>query len=265
MPLNDTVCICPTCGKEFRPSPRNPKQRFCGYPCSNKATASRRILAERPCERCGKMFKPLSSRRRFCSKTCSNSHGGWLARQETIKAGYPWTSTCPTCGSDVVHEAPHDDARLYCGHACAMRASNARQAARRAVGILPEPAPARECRQCGKSFVPPRGVWKSVFCSPACRSTADRRAAKREAIEAYGGCCSCCGEGHIEFLTLDHVDGDGARQRKALKGETRGRVQGTEFYRWLKRQGWPQEPRLRVLCANCNLSTGWYGYCPHTY
>jgi hypothetical protein len=79
---------------------------------------------------------------------------------------------------------------------------------------------------------------------------------KREAIDAYGGMCACCGEEHIEFLALDHPNGNGKQHRKHASGV------GSQFYRWLRRQGWPQG-ELRVLCHNCNQSLGLYGYCPH--
>jgi hypothetical protein len=45
-------------------------------------------------------------------------------------------------------------------------------------------------------------------------------------------------------LTLDHINGDGATQRRAIrKGGGRG------FYSWVKRNGYPKD--LQVLCWNC--------------
>src|SRR4051812_2473053 len=35
------------------------------------------------------------------------------------------------------------------------------------------------------------------------------RLAKREAVDAYGGKCDCCGEARIEFLSIDHINGKG--------------------------------------------------------
>jgi len=65
--------------------------------------------------------------------------------------------------------------------------------------------------------------------------------------------CACCGEANIEFLQVDHVDGGGTQHRKLIGKSA--------LYRWLIQQGYPQG--FRVLCANCNLSYGLYGYCPH--
>jgi hypothetical protein len=77
------------------------------------------------------------------------------------------------------------------------------------------------------------------------------------ALKHYGGnppTCECCGEKTIEFLHLDHKNNDGGEHRKKLKS--------LNIYRWLKQQNYP-DIGLRVLCANCNLSIGAYGYCPH--
>jgi hypothetical protein len=83
-----------------------------------------------------------------------------------------------------------------------------------------------------------------------------RRKYRQEAFDAYGGACTCCGENRYEFLTIDHPDGGGRRERKSLS------IFGAAgFARWLAKQGYP--PGYRVLCHNCNSAYGYYGYCPH--
>lgn len=82
------------------------------------------------------------------------------------------------------------------------------------------------------------------------------RELRAEVLRRYGGdppTCACCGEHRDEFLTVDHVDGDGAEHRREIG-------QG-QLYPWLKRNDWPEG--FRVLCANCNWSRGVRGYCPH--
>jgi hypothetical protein len=81
------------------------------------------------------------------------------------------------------------------------------------------------------------------------------RKLKAEVMAAYGGKCECCGEKHIEFLTIDHVEGDGAAHR-ARCGK------GRKIYADIKRQGFPKD-KYRCLCFNCNITLGFYGYCPH--
>ena len=77
-----------------------------------------------------------------------------------------------------------------------------------------------------------------------------------EFIKAYGGACTCCGETNFGFLSMDHVEGDGARSRRASGGNMPEYLQA-------KREGWPD--RYTVLCYNCNLGRHYYGKgtCPH--
>ena len=85
-----------------------------------------------------------------------------------------------------------------------------------------------------------------------------QRRLKRATLVAYGGLtpkCECCGEHNIEFLVIDHINGGGNKERKANK------LGGSSFYRWLAKAGYPAG--YRVLCSNCNISLGLYGYCPH--
>lgn len=82
------------------------------------------------------------------------------------------------------------------------------------------------------------------------------RALKKVIIDAYGGKCECCGEPYFEFLTIDHTNGDGAEHRRRIgKG-------GTKLYKAIIAEGFPKD-RYRLLCFNCNIALGFYGYCPH--
>lgn len=83
------------------------------------------------------------------------------------------------------------------------------------------------------------------------------QALKLDVLKRYGGTfCVCCGEDNIGFLTLDHIDGGGNRQRREIN------ALGNAFYLWLKRNGYP-DLRLRVLCYNCNCGRRHTGRCPH--
>jgi len=66
--------------------------------------------------------------------------------------------------------------------------------------------------------------------------------------------CACCGEDHLEFLTIDHINGNGAEHRREI-GKTR------EMFQWLKSNDYP--PGFQVLCFNCNCAKGSNGTCPH--
>ena len=93
-------------------------------------------------------------------------------------------------------------------------------------------------------------------------------AIRLECFQHYSGKeipdCRCCSETILEFLHLDHVDADGADHRRRLKANTgRTILGGTALYYWLKKNGWPNDPRFQVLCANCNLGKRIGKYCPH--
>ena len=76
------------------------------------------------------------------------------------------------------------------------------------------------------------------------------------AIEAYGGYkCACCGETEPLFLTIDHVNNDGNKHRKEVKGTT-------GLLTWLKKNNYPKG--FQVLCMNCNWGKARNrGVCPH--
>lgn len=91
-----------------------------------------------------------------------------------------------------------------------------------------------------------------------------RRRIRLEVLTHYGGNppkCACCGEAHIEFLTIDHIDGNGNKHRRQLKEKFGYRISGWRFYCWLKSNNFPEG--YRVLCMNCNHSLAHYKYCTH--
>lgn len=72
--------------------------------------------------------------------------------------------------------------------------------------------------------------------------------------------CDCCSENELDFLTIDHINDDGAKHRKKLR--KKGIHGGSGFYYWLKRNHYPAE--YRVLCLNCNFGRFYNnGICPH--
>ena len=77
---------------------------------------------------------------------------------------------------------------------------------------------------------------------------------KLEVLIHYGPssqlCCSAkdCHIGDVDMLVLDHVNDNGAAQKKELGGGSKGR--GWNFYRLLKRLGFPEG--YQTLCCNHN-------------
>jgi len=78
------------------------------------------------------------------------------------------------------------------------------------------------------------------------------------ALNQYGGqSCKCCNESNIFFLTIDHINNNGAQHRKETGG-----VSGKNLAWWLKKNGYPSG--FQVLCFNCNCGRARNdGVCPH--
>lgn len=112
-------------------------------------------------------------------------------------------------------------------------------------------------KRCGKCITRNRISCKKYKEKYPGRAKQLNRKAFLQALDAYGGRkCACCGETTIIFLTLDHINNDGAEQRKKNKGA------GRNLASYLRKRGYPTG--IQVLCYNCNC--GRYrngGTCPH--
>lgn len=84
-----------------------------------------------------------------------------------------------------------------------------------------------------------------------------RERIRREVFEHYGNKCACCGETEIDFLTIDHINNDGALERKGGPGTSTG----INSYVKIKKSGYPKT--LQLLCFNCNCARFYHKVCPH--
>lgn len=78
---------------------------------------------------------------------------------------------------------------------------------------------------------------------------------KLKVLIHYGGNpprCACCGEGIIQFLSIDHINEDGTKHRKKFIGK---------LSYWIVKNNFPKG--YQILCFNCNCAKGFFGYCPH--
>lgn len=111
------------------------------------------------------------------------------------------------------------------------------------------------CIECPNPSLPER-----LRCS-TCNAKRNRKhrqlnlAAKTRCFQAYGGKCACCGESNPIFLSIDHINNDGADHRREIGGG------GPIIYRWLKKHNWPLG--FQVLCYNCQWGKRICGTCPH--
>ena len=93
-----------------------------------------------------------------------------------------------------------------------------------------------------KSYYKDKQNWKDI-------SMRSRDRLRVEVLTHYGSgelVCAKCGFGNINALTIDHVNGKGAAERRLLPKYQRA---GVPFYRWLKKAGFPEG--YQTLCMNC--------------
>lgn len=110
------------------------------------------------------------------------------------------------------------------------------------------------CEKCRQKRSAYRKANKQSFKSRQQRYLKEK---KQQVFEHYGTECECCGESHIDFLTLDHPNDDGAKHRSEVGS-------GSRFYGWLIKNDFPADYELRTLCFNCNQGRRVNGgVCPH--
>lgn len=78
---------------------------------------------------------------------------------------------------------------------------------------------------------------------------------KLKIIEYYSkgkNCCECCGEKQRLFLTVDHINNDGFKDK----------ISGHYLYIWILKNNFPDG--FQIYCMNCNLGKHLnHGVCPH--
>src|SRR3990167_7641673 len=77
-------------------------------------------------------------------------------------------------------------------------------------------------------------------------------------FDYYGWFCKCCGEKMPKFLTVDHVENDGYKD----KNKSGKKITGAPLYSRIVKEGFPE--RYQILCMNCNHGKRMNdGICPH--
>ena len=110
------------------------------------------------------------------------------------------------------------------------------------------------CRHCGygKKAAIGRTVCNDCADNSKKRHIETNAILRALVIEAYGGICACCGNASKKFLTIDHVNNNGAAERRTVTNNVCLR---------LKRLNFP--PEYRLLCFNCNCGRALNdGICP---
>jgi hypothetical protein len=179
--------------------------------------------------------------------TCASPHvqlGKWQCQscRDKILLSRKKISKCKTCGAEIPAR------NSFCSIHKVKDSANLRKRkhARTAQGM---------CHYCGKR--PRNSTLKCDYCREQARVSSLEGARKERvaALALYGNKCVCCGETEAKFLSFDHINNDGSKQRKAGI-PTLGRA----FHTYLLRK---QPKDIQILCYNCNCAKGFYGICPH--
>lgn len=198
--------------KEYR---KNERERWTLAGLCSQCGAERDSLARQTCAKCRSRRKTYN--RTIISK--SKSRGMCIkCHQKEPQAGL---TTCVDC---------------YNG---ALKRGRGIYHTRKAQGLCPKCGEARDS--------------EAITCSTCRKIQRDKQVARWDAIFAYyGQLCICCGETERAFLTVDHVNGDGADWRNTGKANLQALVIA---------EGFPE--KYQVLCWNCNCAKGMRGGCPH--
>ena len=79
------------------------------------------------------------------------------------------------------------------------------------------------------------------------------RKRREKLLDILGNKCAVCGESYFKFLTIDHINDDGAEQRKKMRKSP----SGGDLAKFLERLGWPEEyikENYQILCWNHNCT-----------
>ena len=104
--------------------------------------------------------------------------------------------------------------------------------------------------------MPASKAWRQNNRERRNKAERDRRAVLVALVkEHYGNKCACCGETDPLFLTIDHMNNDGAEHR-------RGKGTASNICIWLIRNNFPEG--FQLMCYNCNCGRARNGgVCPH--
>ena len=161
---------------------------------------------------------------------------------------------CRICGDELIVNKNTTEAKLnnYC-YTCKKCSSK----------MKIKPLWDGKCNKCGFMIIKNyKNITKTDLLSHTCKKCETlyrkqrNKFIKEKVVNYYSNGtmkCACCGENNLEFLLIDHINGGGNKHRQEEKIRN--------FYRWLIKNNFPEG--FRVLCYNCNMSIGFYGYCPH--
>lgn len=235
---------CARCGKQFTFYPSQGPGRYCSRECKRLHYQERPDLTAKFINLEGRTFGKLKVVR--FDGHIHGKHVAWLVEcscppktQFRVSTQNLRTGRTKSCGC-LIKDTPKPRMKIctVCGRTLPYTEEFFRKSKNFRWGLTPR------CHECSRPIL-------------RAHHAAWRRKLKREVLAHYSNGeprCLCCGESHVEMLTLDHVNNDG-KQDRLVRGI------GMTFYAKLKRDGYPDG--LQTLCFNCNIARAFFGKCPH--
>lgn len=114
-----------------------------------------------------------------------------------------------------------------------------------------------QCIRCGEPAVPTKTHCAACSQKLSEANSKHLQELRKSVIDGYGGICACCGENLYEFLSIDHKEYRACEERKKFGSL----LTTTQLCLRIIREHFPTT--YQILCHNCNMALGIWGYCPH--
>lgn len=108
------------------------------------------------------------------------------------------------------------------------------------------------CYKCGRPAKLGSNHCQRHLDAMTAKEVARREKDRQLVFDHYGWQCSFCGQSNPMFLTIDHINNDGAEHRK-----NNTKPSGGHLYRWLRLHHLPAG--FQTLCWNCNCAKSIFG------
>ena len=238
--------ICTKCGKNDSRQNRKTCQDCADYEalCRNKdkdASRKQKVAIFRKkngiCTTCGTNKKKKSSNLcESCSKKASQSNRRLRESRKSDKI-------CIRCGGRPTY------ARYKICQECRKKEAKTKRQKYIDKGL---------CKNCGAHPIRSETTTTCQKCFDRAKANKKKRQSKNweMILDHYGPKCNCCGETTTEFLTLDHINNDGAVHKRSLNTKDSHAIK-----KWVVQNHFPDN--FQILCYNCNCVRNTLGYCPH--
>lgn len=122
---------------------------------------SKKVLEDKPCAYCGKVFLPVEGHQKYCSEECHKQADRKLEAERRLHANEPPEErVCAFCGAKFTSRRSN---RIYCSVRCNDKANQARKRSKF------EWKTERHCKMCSRPFIPK--IPAQEFCTDKCKYT----------------------------------------------------------------------------------------------